>query len=159
MIREYLVPGWLISVQFLVTVAFVLTMISMSILSLVIVRWPLKAVLQYEWIYIRTAFICIAVSSLFMFLGVVIFGSCAYRRDWLMYPKFNVLSWSYALAVVSFILLGLGGLILHRESKSAYEVRGEAKNLVMQMEMQEPGFQQSRHHHSQSVSRSLQGYI
>lgn len=158
-IREYLVPGWLISVQFFVTVAFVLTMISMTVLSLVIVRWPLKAVLQYEWIFIRTAFICIAVSSLFMGLGVIVFGSCAYRRDWLMYPKFNVLSWSYGLAVISFIVLGLGGLILHREARNAFEIRGEAKNLVMQMEMQEPGFHQSRHHHSQSVSRSLQGYI
>jgi len=158
-IREYLVPGWLIAVQFFVTVAFVLAMISMTVLSLVIVRWPLKAVLQYEWIFIRTAFICIAVASFFMFLGVIVFGSCAYRRDWLMYPKFNVLSWSYALAVISFIVLGLGGLILHREAKNAFEIRGEAKNLVMQMEMQEPGFHQSRHHHSQSVSRSLQGYI
>lgn len=157
MIREYLLPGWMISVQFFVTIAFVLTMISMVILSLVIMRLPLKAVLQYEWIFIKTAFICIAVSSVFMFLGVVIFGSCAYRRDWLMYPKFNVLSWSYALAVISFMVLGLGGLLLHREAKNAYEIRGEAKNLVMQMEMQEPGFQQSRHHMSQS--RSLQGYI
>lgn len=157
MIREYLVPGWLISVQFFVTIAFVLTMIALSVLSLVVIRWPLKAILQYEWIFIKIAFVCIAISSLFMFLGVVIFGSCAYRRDWLMYPKFNVLSWSYALAVVSFMVLGLASLILHKESKNAYEVRGEAKNLVMQMEMQEPGFHQSRHHHSQS--RSLQGYI
>uniref|UniRef100_T1GK52 MARVEL domain-containing protein n=1 Tax=Megaselia scalaris TaxID=36166 RepID=T1GK52_MEGSC len=146
-IREYLVPGWLISVQFFVTIAFVLGIIALGILSLVIIRLPLKAVLQYEWIFIKSAFICIAISSVFMFLGVVIFGSCAYRRDWLMYPKFNVLSWSYALAVVSFMVLGLAALVLHRESKNAYEIRGEAKNLVMQMEMQEPGFQHSRHHH------------
>jgi len=92
-----------------------------------------------------------------MFLAVCIFGGCAYRRDWLMYPKFNVLGWSYALAVVTFMLLGLAALILQREAKQAYEARGEQKNLVMQMEMQEPGYQPPRHHHSQS--RSLQGYI
>lgn len=99
----------------------------------------------------------LSIAALFMFLAVCIFGGCAYRRDWLMYPKFNVLGWSYALAVVTFMLLGLAALILQRESRQAYEARGEQKNLVMQMEMQEPGYQPPRHHHSQS--RSLQGYI
>lgn len=78
-----------------------------------------------------------------------------------MYPKFNVLGWSYALAVVTFILLGMAGLIFHREAREAYEIRGEQKNLVMQMEMQEPGsrlgYPVDRHHHS--TSRSLHGYI
>lgn len=92
-----------------------------------------------------------------MFLAVAIFGGCAYRRDWLMYPKFNVLGWSYALAVVTFMLLALAAIIFRRESKEAYEMRGEQKNLVMQMEMQEPGYHPSRHHHH-SQSRSL-GYI
>ncbi|XP_037942517.1 uncharacterized protein LOC119675445 [Teleopsis dalmanni] len=156
-IREWLLPGWLMSVQAFVTMAFILTITSLSILSLVIIRLPLKGVLQYEWILIRVSYLCTVVSSLFMFFAVAIFGGCAYRRDWLMYPKFNVLGWSYALAVVTFFLLGIAALILHREAKQAYDLRGEQKNLVMQMEMQEPGYQVPRHHQSQS--RSLQGYI
>lgn len=93
-----------------------------------------------------------------MFLAVCIFGACAYRRDWLLYPRFNVFGWSYALAVVTFMLLAVAALILHREARDAYEMRGEQKNLVMQMEMQEPGYQPPRHHHS--TSRSLHsGYI
>lgn len=73
-----------------------------------------------------------------------------------MYPKFNVLSWSYALAVISFMILGVAAMLLHKEAKRAYEVRSEAKNLVMQMEMQEPGFQPSRSH-SRSIGTG--GYI
>jgi len=156
-IREYLLPGWLMSVQAFVTMAFILTFVVLSILALVIIRLPLKGVLQYEWILIRISYLCTAISSVFMFLGVAIFGGCAYRRDWLMYPKFNVLGWSYALAVLTFMILGVAALILHREARLAYDQRGEQKNLVMQMEMQEPGYQAPKHHHSQS--RSLQGYI
>lgn len=95
-------------------------------------------------------------AAFFMFLAVAIFGGNAYRRDWLMYPKFNVLSWSYELAVVSFMILGLAALLLYKESRKSYEMRREAKNLVMQMQMHEPGYHPSHH-----TSRSLHsgGYI
>lgn len=86
------------------------------------------------------------------FFGIVIFGFNAYRRDWLMYPKFNIISWSFVLAVIAVALLGAAAALLRREYLRAYDVRGQAKNLVMQMEMQEPGFHQSR-----SLSRSLHG--
>lgn len=91
-----------------------------------------------------------------IFLGTLIFGFNAYRRDWLMYPKFNIISWSFGLAVVAMVLLGSASALLRRESMRAYEIRDQAKNLVMQMEMQEPGF-----HPSRSLSRSLHsgGYI
>lgn len=69
-----------------------------------------------------------------------------------MYPKFNIISWSFVLAVISVAILGVAALILRREAQKSYETRGQAKNLVMQMEMQEPGF-----HHSRSHSRSLGG--
>lgn len=46
------------------------------------------------------------VSGVFLFLAVAVFGGNCYRRDWLMYPAFNVLDWSYALAVIAFMLFG-----------------------------------------------------
>ncbi|XP_013118424.1 uncharacterized protein LOC106095678 [Stomoxys calcitrans] len=156
-IREWLLPGWLMSVQAFVTLSFIIIFFILIILALIVIRLPLKFVLQYEWLLVRISYLGTTISSVFMFLAVCVFGGCAYRRDWLMYPKFNVLGWSYALAVVTFILLGLAALIFHREARQAYEIRGEQKNLVMQMEMQEPGYQADRHHHS--TSRSLHGYI
>lgn len=73
-----------------------------------------------------------------------------------MYPKFNIVSWSFGLAVIAMAVLGASAAMLRREAMRSYEIRGQAKNLVMQMEMQEPGFHQSR-----SLSRSLHsgGYI
>lgn len=137
-----------------------------------LIRWPLKTVLQYEWLMTRVSYICCAISSKLqenlilqyfirknyiieggsIFFAICIFGGNAYRRDWLMYPKFNVLSWSYSLAVIAFIILTLAALVLRKEAHRSYELRSEAKNLVMQMEMQEPNFQPSRSH-----SRSLGG--
>lgn len=71
-----------------------------------------------------------------MFLAVAIFGGNCYRRDWLMYPSFNVLSWSYAFAVISFLIHALAALFFYVEAKKSYEMRREAKNLVMQMHEQ-----------------------
>uniref|UniRef100_A0A1L8DUW4 Protein with signal anchor n=2 Tax=Nyssomyia neivai TaxID=330878 RepID=A0A1L8DUW4_9DIPT len=153
-IREWLLPGWLMIVQFFVTIAFLLTFGALAIMALELIRWPLKFVLRYEWLLTRISFFCVAISSVCLFLATAIFGGNAYRRDWLLYPKFNVLSWSYALAVVAFMILGVAALVLFGESRRSYETRREAKNLVMQMQMQEPGFHPPHHH-----SRSLQGYI
>lgn len=69
-----------------------------------------------------------------------------------MYPRFNIISWSFGLAVVAMTFLGAASAMLRRESLRAYDIRDQAKNLVMQMEMHEPGF-----HPSRSLSRSLHG--
>lgn len=82
--------------------------------------------------------------AVLLFLAVAVFGGNAYRRDWLMYPKFNVLSWSYSLAVVAFMLLGVAAFVLYKEYKNAYELRREAKNLVMQMQEGSSGYNQQR---------------
>lgn len=173
-IREYLVPAWLLFVQACITIAFILSFLSLGILALELVRWPLKIVLQYEWLMTKVSCICLTIGSkcfvnrrffvatiypiilkstgVLTFFGIVIFGFNAYRRDWLMYPKFNIISWSFVLAVIALTLLAAAAAILRREYLRAYDVRGQSKNLVMQMEMQEPGFHQSR-----SLSRSLHG--
>lgn len=69
-----------------------------------------------------------------------------------MYPKFNIISWAFYLAILSLAILAAATAVLRREAQHAYDIRGQAKNLVMQMEMQEPGF-----HHSRSHSRSIGG--
>lgn len=100
-------------------------------------------------------FVLLSISGVLIVIGIFIFGFNAYRRDWLMYPKFNIISWSFVLAIISVLFLGTAAAILNRETQRAYDLRGQAKNLVMQMEMQEPGF-----HPSRSLSRSLHsGYI
>lgn len=156
MIREYLLPGWLMLVQATSTLAFVLTFGSLTIMACEVCRWPLHFVLQYEWLLSTCSCIGVGVSSAMMFLAVAIFGGNAYRRDWLMYPKFNVLSWGYSCAVVAFMLLGMSALVLFKEARTSYNQRREAKNLVMQMQEQEP---QSGFHTPHSGYSRSGGYI
>ncbi|XP_028038200.1 uncharacterized protein LOC114248955 [Bombyx mandarina] len=137
-IKHWLLPGWLMAVQFFVTVALMLSFAAQVLLACVIVRWPLKTVLRYEWIFVFYSFIMVAVSSAFLFLAAAIFGGNCYRRDWLLYPSFNVLSWSYAFAVIAFILFGLASIFLYLEFRKLYKLRLEAKNLVAQMQHSQP---------------------
>lgn len=153
MIREYLLPGWLLAVQAFVTLAFINTFASLGIMACVVCRYPLKTVLRYEWLLTYTALAAVSSSSVFLFFAVLIFGVNAYRRDWLMYPKFNVISWSFSFAVVAMFILGLASFILYREAKLAYERRREAKNLVQQMQMHETASIPSSH------SRGAHNYI
>lgn len=125
------------AVQFFVTLAFINTFAALGIMACEIVRYPLKTVLRYEWFLTSCSCIAVSVSSVLLFFGVALFGFNAYRRDWLLYPKFNVLSWSYAFAVVAMFFLGLAGLILFKDAKQSYERRRESKNLVQQMQMHE----------------------
>lgn len=63
MIREYLLPGWLLFVQICITFAFVLTFLTLGMLALELIRWPLKTVLQFEWLMTRISFIALAIAS------------------------------------------------------------------------------------------------
>ena len=69
-----------------------------------------------------------------MFLAVAIFGGQCWRREWLMYPNYNYLSWSYGLAVISFMFHTLGAFFLYLDACSGYKMRKESRNLVMQMQ-------------------------
>lgn len=62
-IREYLVPGWLLATQACLTLGFVLTFFALGVLALELIRWPLKIVLQYEYIMTKVAFICLLTAS------------------------------------------------------------------------------------------------
>lgn len=60
MIREYLLPGWLMAVQTFVTLAFMYTFAALGIMACEIVRWPLRFVLRYEWLLTTISFVGVA---------------------------------------------------------------------------------------------------
>ena len=63
MIREWLLPGWLMAVQTFITLAFIYTFVALGIMACEIVRYPLKFVLRYEWLLTTISFIGIAGSG------------------------------------------------------------------------------------------------
>jgi len=133
-IREWLLPGWLLVIQAFVTLAFLLSYFGQAVLVMLLVRFPLKFVLENEWLLSSTISICNGIAAALIFLSVVIFGSQCRRRDWLMYPNFNHLSWSYWLAIISMIFHAIGAIFLYMDAKVNYSRRRESRNLVMQMQ-------------------------
>ncbi|KAJ8916187.1 hypothetical protein NQ315_016326 [Exocentrus adspersus] len=132
-IREWLLPPWLMAVQAFVTMSFLLSFGSQVIMAMQLCRWPLEFVLRYEWILSAVDFICVTTTTVFMFFAVAIFGGSHTRRDWLMYPNFNFLSWAYGMACLSFFFHAFAAYCLYKEAKFSYERRRESKNLIMQM--------------------------
>lgn len=62
-IREWLLPGWLMVVQFFATVAFLLSIVGLAIVAFIAIRWPLRLVLRYEWLLSAISFICNTVAG------------------------------------------------------------------------------------------------
>jgi len=132
-IREWLLPGWLLAIQAWMTLSFILSFGSLVIIALIVVRYPLRFILHYEWLLTGIVFVCTAVSSFLMFISVWLFWTQSSRRDWLMYPNFNHLSYSYYFGVFSFLIHTYASYILYYDARRAYDLRRESKNLVMQM--------------------------
>ncbi|KAL1140422.1 hypothetical protein AAG570_000354, partial [Ranatra chinensis] len=135
-IREWLLPGWLLTVQTFVTLALILTFSSQTLIALIVTRYPLKFVLNYEWLLSGFVFLANVVAALFLFLSVIIFWTQSSRRDWLMYPNFNHLSWSYYLCGIAFVFHAIAGIIFYSDAKKAWDLREEKSNLVRQMHPQ-----------------------
>lgn len=62
-IREWMLPGWLIVVQTFVTISFLLSFGAQITMACQLCRWPLEFILQYEWILCISDFICVVITS------------------------------------------------------------------------------------------------
>ncbi|XP_050520430.1 uncharacterized protein LOC126893922 isoform X2 [Daktulosphaira vitifoliae] len=132
-IREWLLPGWLLFLELCMTLALILTLGTLVMIAAILTRFPLRLVLKYEYFLSGACFLATTISAFLIFLSVLIFPFNCWRRDWLMYPMFNHLSWSFYAAIVSALLHTYGAWYLYKEARISYEKRRESKNLVMQM--------------------------
>lgn len=62
-IREWLLPPWLMAVQAFVTMSFLLSFGAQVIMAMQLCRFPLEFVLQYEWILSSIDFVCTTTTS------------------------------------------------------------------------------------------------
>lgn len=62
-IREWLLPPWLMTVQAFVTMSLLLSFGSQVVMAAQLCRWPLELVLRYEWILSGINFVCIVTTS------------------------------------------------------------------------------------------------
>jgi len=139
LIREKLLPGWLMVVQFLVTVAFMASYLGQVVIVALLLRYPMEIILKYEWQFVGLAFVFKALTAVLLFLAICVFGALCWDRDWLLYPNYNYVSWSYALA--TFACLGhiISACLLFFEIRLAKTRKARNKALTMQM-FPHPGF-------------------
>jgi len=139
LIREKLLPGWLMVVQFFVTVAFIASYVGQVVIVALLLRFPLEVILKYEWQFVGLAFVFKSLTSVLLFLAICVFGALCWDRDWLLYPNYNYVSWSYALATFSCLGHIISASLLFREIKLAKARKARNKALTMQM-FPPPGF-------------------
>jgi len=140
-IWEWLLPGWLMAVQTFVTLALMFSCSAQILSTLLLVRWPLNFVFRYQWQLLGFCTVLNAAKSFCLLLAVAIFGGQCWRRDWLLYPNFNYLSWSYALAVIAMILGIFASYSFFLDSKKMLLRKKESSNLVVQMHATNVGSQ------------------
>jgi hypothetical protein len=98
----YLCPkGWLMAVQAFMTLALIFCCSAHIGSTMLLVRWPLNFTFRHQWQILSVCTILNGLTTLCLFLSVAVFGGQCWRRDWMLYPNFNYLSWSYAFAVIA----------------------------------------------------------
>jgi len=146
LIREKLLPGWLMVVQLLATLALIVSVCAQLLGAVLLLRYPLEIALRFEYHFSGVVAVCYAAAALFMLLCVTVFGFCCWQRDWLLYPNYNYLSWSYVLAVASVPAHGVGAALLAADYRRAKEKKERNKALIKQMHPPELDLPQYHHH-------------
>lgn len=130
MISYWISPGWMIAIQVSSTCALVVSLLSQLCSVCLVLRSPRSVVLRFERKLITVTGACDGFSGLVMLLNVLVFCLSCWSRDWLLYPNYNYLSWSFALAIASVLSL-LCSVICHaKESKFARERENKNLNIL-----------------------------
>jgi len=133
LIREKLLPGWLMVVQLFVTIALIFSFVGQMVQVALLLRFPLEVILRFEYHFCGLSFLCNTATAALMLLSIVIFGACCWDRDWLLYPNYNYVSWSFAFALFSCASHICAALLMYKDYKDARERKEKNKALIMQM--------------------------
>lgn len=132
-IREWLLPGWLLALEFFITIGLICTLVAQLLLGGVVTRYPLEFILRQEYLLITASFIGSVITSFCIFMMLCIFPWNAWRRDWLLNPMYNHLSWAYYSLFFSLLFHLIGARYLFKETRFSWDKRKENHSLVMQM--------------------------
>jgi len=130
LIREKLLPGWLMVVQLFVTVALISSFIGQLVGMALLIRAPIEWILRFEHPIVTISMILNGFTASLLFLSVALFGSQCWNRDWLLYPNYNYVSWSYALALFACVSHIVATFFLSKDARSAKERKTKNKALL-----------------------------
>jgi len=127
MISYWISPGWMIGIQVSSTSALVVTLLSQMVSMVLVTRFPTTIALRLERKLVALAVALNGYAGLTMLVSVSVFCLSCWSRDWLLYPNYNYLSWSTALALCSSLAFLAAALAYSKERRFAAE--RESKNL------------------------------
>merc|ERR1711953_1549783 len=73
LIREKLMPGWLMVVQLFVSLTLILAILGLLVIVSLLLRCPLEWILRFEWHICGIALVCKGITAVLLFLSVCIF--------------------------------------------------------------------------------------
>lgn len=132
-VREWMAPWWLMLIQFISIISFLITNVSLLLDVALYLRTPMELVLRFEYNIVLVNFVMKSIVTVFIFFCVALFGGMCWDREWLLYPNYNYPSWSYALAVFAMIFMGVAAFFTYMEAMEAKERKEKNQNLLMMM--------------------------
>lgn len=121
MIVYWMVPGWMILVQVLCTASLVTCLASQVCSVSLLLRFPAKFVLRFERRLLLMGGTLNLIASFLLFTALMVFSSYCWSRDYLLYPNYNYLSWSYASGLLSVITMTFASAAYFQELLSSKE--------------------------------------
>jgi len=133
LIREKLLPGWLIVVQLFFTISLILSFLGQLTSICLLLRCPLDWILRFDHPITTIGLGLNAFPAVLMFLSLCIFGAQCWDRDWLLYPNYNFVSYSYAMALFSCIAFIVASLLFAKDAKAAKDRKPFNKTLLFKL--------------------------
>jgi len=133
-LREWILPAWLQVVQAFVSLAFLTSFCGQITVTLLLVRWPLALWRRFRYEMTLTALALTALTVLGLFMGVAVFGGKCWDREWLMYPNYNYVSWSFYFAIIALGLHVVASLLLALEVYVLNQNQAQSDNILMHMQ-------------------------
>jgi len=133
LIREWMMPWWLILVQLAAGIAFIVSFSAQIIDTCLLLRMPMEHILRFEYNLVMLTFTMKCVTAVLLLFCLIMFGACCWDRGWLLYPNFNYVSWSYAMAGFAMLIHGAAAYLMFLEVQFAKDRKEKNQALLMQM--------------------------
>jgi len=133
LVREWLMPWWLILVQLFAGIAFIVSFSSQIIDVCLLLRMPMEHILRFEFNLVLITFVMKSITAVLLLLILILFGSCCWDRGWLLYPNYHYVSWSYAMAGFAMLIHGGAAYLMSLEMAFAKDRKEANQALLMQM--------------------------
>lgn len=112
-VREMLAEPFFVAVQVFFTLCFVLALVGAAMAG-VLILCPGE---EFERIILRIAYFVSFGAFITGFLAITIFGAMGVQEGWMPHSDHNMLSWSYALAVIGVVVEFVAAILFWVEYK------------------------------------------